>query len=560
MSMKPGRIDEVPEETSRIAHRVFSKGTLAMFLRDEFDGIYTDEIFVNLFPKRGRPAETPWRLAVVTILQTIEGLTDRQAAEAVRARIDWKYALSLPLDDEGFDFSILSDFRQRLIDAQAETLVLAPILELSKKRGWLKGGGKQRTDSTAILAWVRNLNSLESVGESMRAALNDLAQEAPGWVVEHLNPDWFDRYIHRFEMARFPKQESKQLALRTQVGEDVQQLLRDLAHHETPEALRQLSAVTRLRQVFEQHYEEKQGHVQWRDGPAVSNEERIVSPYDPEARSSRKRELVWLGYKVHLTETCDQDPQVPHLIVQVHTVPATSPDSTSVEPIVEQLREQDLAPSTLFVDQGYTSATSLVEQGKQGTRLCGPLSESTSWQAQAGQGYGLYDFEVDWPQRQVRCPQGHLSQRWACVVDRHGTDKMEVRFSAKTCEGCVARASCTTSTKGRILKLLPQEAYQALERQRHTQHTAGFRQEYARRAGIEATISQAVRQTRMRRSPYRGISKTHLHHVQIAAGVNVLRLFTHLRAQALGKPSRPERPASPFARLKGVSLAGRSDV
>ena len=553
MSMQPRQLEAVPETTSRTARRAFPKGTLAMVLRDELESIYTDEMFVDLFPKRGRPAEAPWRLAVVTVLQTIEHLTDRQAAEAVRARIDWKYALSLPLDDEGFDFSILSDFRQRLIDTHAETLILEPILTVSRERGWLKAGGKQRTDSTAVLAAVRALNSLESVGESMRAALNDLAKENPEWLLSHLSPDWFDRYVHRFEMARFPKQESKQQALRRQVGEDVARLLDCVDLPETPSALGQLPSVTRLRQVFAQHYERAQTGVRWRDGPAVSNEERIVSPYDEQARSSRKRELVWLGYKVHLTETCDQDPQVPHLIVQVHTAPATTPDSVSVEPILQDLREREVAPSTLLVDQGYTSATSLVEQAKQGTHIVGPLQESTSWQAQAGDGYGLYDFAVDWQQQSVCCPQGQLSQRWAPFLDRHGTEKIEVRFPAKTCQECIARAHCTTGAKGRILKLLPQEAYQALESRRQEQHTTAFQQAYALRAGIEGTISQGTRRTRMRRSPYRGERKTHLHHVQIAAGINVLRIITHLHAQAQGKPSRPERRASPFARLQEVA-------
>jgi transposase len=310
--MKPRRLDEVPETTSRIAHRAFPKGTLAMALRDELASIYTDETFAHLFPKRGRNAEAPWRLAVVTVLQTIEHLTDRQAAEAVRARIDWKYALSLSLDNEGFDFSILSDFRQRLIDAHAESLVLEPILTVSRERGWLKAGGKQRTDSTAVLAAVRTLNSLESVGESMRAALNDLAKQDSEWLLSHLDPDWFDRYVHRFEMARFPKQESKQQALRKQVGEDVARLFDRLDLPETPSSLRLLPSVTRLRQVFDQHYERGQTGVRWRDGPAVNNEDRIVSPYDEQARSARKRELVWLGYKIHLAETCDQDPQAPH--------------------------------------------------------------------------------------------------------------------------------------------------------------------------------------------------------------------------------------------------------
>ena len=124
----------------RVARAAYPKGLLAMRLRDELGGLYRDEEFLSLFDKRGQPAEAPWRLAVVLVLQTVEGLTDRQAAEAVRGRIDWKYALSLPLDDEGFDFSILSDFRQRLIDAHAESLVLEPILRVSRERGWLKGG------------------------------------------------------------------------------------------------------------------------------------------------------------------------------------------------------------------------------------------------------------------------------------------------------------------------------------------------------------------------------------------------------------------------------------
>lgn len=561
MSMKPKELEVIPEETSRVAHQAFPKGVLAMHIRDTLGGIYTDETFAHLFPKRGRPAEEPWRLALVTILQTIEQLPDRQAADAVRARIDWKYALSLPLEDDGFHFSILSDFRQRLLDAHAETLVLEPILAVCRERGWLKDGGKQRTDSTAVLAWVRALTSLESVGESMRAALNMLATQAPEWLQEHLHPDWFDRYVHRFEITRFPKQEKAQIALRQHVGEDVHHLLQLLDHPQTPTELKAFPAVTLLQQIFEQHYEQHQGEVRWRDGPAVHNENRVVSPYDEQARSARKRNYVWLGYKVHVTETCDQDPHIPHVIVQVQTTPATCPDSVTVEPILQDLRARGLSPTHLLVDQGYTSATTLVEQANQGTRIVGPLRVSTSWQEQAGQGYGLSAFEVDWQNQCVRCPQGQLSQRWIEMCDRHGTDKIEVRFAAKTCQDCVVRAFCTTSkTTGRLLKMLPQQAYHVLEEQRQEQRTTIFRQEYALRAGIEGTISQAVRRTRMRRSPYRGESKTHLHHLQIAAGLNVLRMIAHLEAQAQDQPIRPPRPASPFARLQERFLASCSDV
>src|SRR5437899_6683979 len=296
MSMKPQGLEPIPEETRLLVQRLCPKGTMVTQLRDALGPIYSDEPFAHLFPKRGRAAEAPWRLALVTVLQAIEGLTDRQAAESRRTRLDWLYALALPPDDPGFDYSILTDFRQRLLSAKAEDLILEPILQLCRERGWLKARGKQRTDATAVLARVRALSSLESVGESMRAALNAVAAQEPAWVQAHLTPEWFERYVHRFELARFPKAETQRQLLREQVGTDVAQLLACIDAETTPQAVRSLPAVTRLRQVFAQHYERQGQQIRWRDGPVVSNEDRVVSPYDPEARSSRKRDTVWLGY------------------------------------------------------------------------------------------------------------------------------------------------------------------------------------------------------------------------------------------------------------------------
>src|SRR5256885_1942261 len=355
MSMKPQGLEPIPEETRLLVQRLCPKGTMVTQLRDALGPIYSDEPFAHLFPKRGRPAEAPWRLALVTVLQAVEGLTDRQAAACLHTRLDWLYALALPLDEPGFDYSILTDFRQRVLAAGAQDLILEPILPLCRERGWLKARGKQRTDATAVLARVRALSSLESVGESMRAALNVLAEQEPAWLRKHLHPEWFERYVHRFELARFPKAETQRQLLREQVGEDVAQLLASIDEEPTSSSLRQLPEVTLLRQVFAQHYEQQGQQIRWRDGPAVSNEERIVSPYDHEARSSRKRDTVWLGYKVHLTETCDQDPACPHLITHVETTPATLQDSEVLAPIHDHLRAKDLAPGEHYVDQGYPS-------------------------------------------------------------------------------------------------------------------------------------------------------------------------------------------------------------
>jgi transposase len=172
MSLRPHPGSQVPKETARVARAAFPKGNPYLTLRDELETIYADSLFAALFPKRGRPAEAPGLLALVMVLQFAEGLSDRQAAEAVHSRIDWKYLLGLELVDPGFDFSVLSEFRDRLLVGGLEQRVLDELLDRFRKRGLLKERGKQRTDSTHVQAEVRNLNRLECVGEAMRSALN----------------------------------------------------------------------------------------------------------------------------------------------------------------------------------------------------------------------------------------------------------------------------------------------------------------------------------------------------------------------------------------------------
>lgn len=551
MSMKPQGLQAIPEATAQLAKTIFPTGTLVMRLRDELGPIYTDSSFRDLFAKRGRGAVAPWQLAWVTVMQAVENLTDRQAAHAVRARIDWKYALGLSLEDQGFDSSLLSDFRQRLLQENVQDLVLEPILQVCRERGWIKAGGKQRTDSTAVLAHLRSLSSLESVGEAMRATLNAIAELSPDWLEEHVNPAWFDRYVHRFELARFPKEESKRKQLRQEVGNDVQQLLTLTQQSVISKQLQAIPEVQLLRQIFAQHYEIQQGQVNWRDGPAVSNEDRVLSPYDPDARSSRKRDTIWSGYKVHLTETCDQDPGCPHLVVGVETTPATTQDSEMLAIISEHLRERDRAPAQQYVDQGYTSGPQLVEQASKGTVIMGPVPAEGGWQASKQQGYAAHDFELDWDRRIATCPQGQQTRNWSQRTDARQQRIELIRFPRRVCESCPVREHCTQGSKqGRTLNLNGQEAHQALVQRRQEQFQPKFLQQYAIRAGIEGTISQGVRALGLRRTPYVGTAKTHLHHVTVAAGIDLLRIDAHLLAQGQGKPPRPTRHRTPFARVQ----------
>ena len=466
MSMHAQPLEAIPEMTARMARASFPHGTLAIMLRDALEGIYSDEAFEKLYPKRGRAAMAPWRLAIVLVLQTIEGLSDAQAVAMVRGRLDWKYALSLPLDDIGFDASILTDFRQRLVDHQAQELLLDPLLRLCVKRGWVQEKGKQRMDSTLVLSSGRRLNSLESVGETLRRALNALADEAPEWLLSVITEDWFDRYVHRFELQRFPKGKQAQEALLRSVGEDGWKLLDALKRKDTPKGLKEMEEVLLLETVWSQHYEEKEGKVNWRDGPAQKNANRVVSPYDEEARESQKRETKWLGYKVHLVKTCNEMEKV-HLVTHVETTAATVPDVERTEALLDAVSRKGFEPEEALMDTGYVSGALLVKQRKKGREIIGPALPDPSKQQKMG--YGLTAFQLDWQEKKAICPTGQKSQHWIAKKGNRGEDAFQIFFASTVCQQCEVKTLCTKSVKGgRTLTVYPQEIHEAIvERQAH---------------------------------------------------------------------------------------------
>ena len=190
MSMQPHPWPEVPAGTAKIARRAFRKGSLAMRARDELGAWYQDEAFRATYGTRGAPGISPAQLAMVTVLQFTGNLTDRQAADAVRGRLDWKYCLGLELDDEGFDFSVLSEFRSRLVEGGMETALLEALLARLGELGLVGAGMRQRTDSTHVLGRIRDLNRLELAGETVRAALEALAAAAPGWLAGVIDASW----------------------------------------------------------------------------------------------------------------------------------------------------------------------------------------------------------------------------------------------------------------------------------------------------------------------------------------------------------------------------------
>jgi transposase len=552
MTWRSESVPPVPELTAAAVKAAFPKGNVYVDLREEFGAIYRDDLFVDFYADRGHPVEiAPWRLAMATTMQYMEGLTDRQTADAVRRCMDWKYALSLELTDPGFDFTLLHDFRQRLLSHDGAQLMLDTLLDRCKERGWIKTRGKQRTDSTYVVAAIRRLYYLECVQEAMRYALNQLSEAAPQWVQGWVPLDWYERYGPRAELFRLPKETSKRNALALVIGADGYALLDALWQDDATRPLYELPAVDILRQIWIQHYYRCTApgleEIRWRetaDQPPSS--QLIQSPYDVEARYSSKRSTNWVGYKVHLSETCDEG--YPDLITQVSTTLATTSDFVMAAPSEQDLAERDLLPGTHLVDSGYMVADLLLSAPRDHQiDLVGPALSSSSRQGREGQGYDVHSFSIDWEAQQATCPQGHDSVKWTPGRSQEGYDVIRIRFDKKTCDACATRPACTSSAKyPRQLTVKPQALHEAIEAARERQATEEFKAQYALRAGVESTISQGSRRFELRRSRYLGRVKTHLQQTINATAMNLARLAAWLKT---GGAADPKRRPGHFARL-----------
>ena len=548
MSLQAPIIYCQPEDTVRVARAAFPRGNTYMRIYDALGPIYCNPQFAHLFPKDGQPALAPAQLALVTVFQFVEGLSDRQAADAVRGRIDWKYAMCLPLEDPGFDASVLPEFRSRLIARGAETLLFETLLTVLKEEKLVKPRSRQRTDSTHVLAAIHVLNRLELVGETLRHALNTLATVAPEWLSTWVPSEWFDRYSHRFEEYRLPDALADRTALAEQIGADGRRLLTALLETPALAWLVPVPAVKTLWRVWLQQFYAGEP-LNWRKAEDLPPSAVVVSsPYDPDARYSKKRETIWTGYKVHLTETCDEE--TPNLVTDVDTTPATTVDHAVTGDVQQRLASRGLTPREHLVDTTYVTADHLVtSETKHDCTLLGPIHENYSWQTRAGEGFGAAQFVIDWEHEQATCPQGKTSKIWKPTKDSDRHHAINIRFDYEDCRDCSVRQHCVSSSRERALLIRPQPLYEALQEARARQKTDEFKARYAARAGIEGTMSQGVGLGDLRRTRYRGRAKTRLLHLLIATALNILRVSAWLAERPRAHARR-----SAFARLAPVAV------
>ena len=575
-----------PEPDPQIAAAIAAKypgkrpRPLAVQVRDRLGQWLRDEDFAAAFGDRGRPGWSPSRLALITVLQRVEDLPDRQAAEAVRTRIDWQYLLGLPLDDPGFDHTVLAEFRGKVAEAGLEQVALDALLGKLAADGLVKAGGKQRTDSTHVVAAVAALGRLELAGESVRAALEALAAAHPDWLEQRVCvADFARRYGTPMTSWRPPASQARRDELAIAYAKDGYALLEAVYDSAAPGWLRELPAVDVLRRVLVQNYtrtiEEGGREVIRRrekepEGDGLPpGHARIASPYDTDARwAARRDSSSWLGDKLHITETCDDPPPCtcrpagtgaregehgktcahlvfPNLITNVATTGATVTDNQMTGPVQDALAARNLAPGRHYADSGYASAALVVSAlARWGIALIAPLLADTSAQARAGTGYARADFTVDYDAKTVTCPQGKTSSSWtACTQKGHAA--AVATFSPSDCGPCPARPQCTTSSRNRRqITILPRDLAQAQAAARAAEKTIPFQADYARRAGVEGTMHQAASHG-ARRARYRGLPKTRLDHAFMAVALNLLRLHAFWTGTPLDR-----RRTSHLARLE----------
>ncbi|GAA3378589.1 hypothetical protein GCM10020367_58710 [Streptomyces sannanensis] len=460
--------------TAQIARASNPGGTTAMWVRDRLDGLWCDEDFADWYPRDGRPGLSPAQLATVCVLQFLLSLSDRQAAEAVRCRIDFKYALAMELDDPGFHHSVLADFRDRLTEGDRTDRLLDLAVARLKDAGLVRERTTQRTDSTHVLAAVRDLTRLELVTEAVRAALEEVAGTAPHLLDGLVDEEWGRRYGRPVRLGKNPTRPKTRILA---TGNDAVRLLEHLYRHGAGRAFGpRLQALQQI--MVQNYYRDAADRLRWRtadDGGLPPSSSAVVSPYDTTARYVRHGHIIsWKGYAAHVTETCASDSV--NVITDVATTSAATNDGQALPGIHTRLARRGLLPAEHLVDGGYTSLVHLerAEREHQVT-VSGPLPGNPTRQHRRNEGFDRDDFHIDFDRQQVTCPRGQVSRGWHgpyATSSPTAAPLIVARFTKSQCQPCPDRPRCTSSRENaRNVGFPPRELRDLQARVRSEQQT-----------------------------------------------------------------------------------------
>lgn len=474
----------------------------------------------------GRPAIDPVLLSGVTLLQFMEKVTDRRAAEQVVYHLGWKYALDLELDYEGFHSTVLVYFRDRLEEKKAERVIFDGIIDLLIELGLIKRAGKQRIDSTHILGYVKEMSRLECAVETVRLGLEGLA----GVLVAGKRPEFWERlwalYVQSEVGWRLSKAERD--SRYRQCGQDLKDLLEWIDNHDPK--LGEIESIQLMRRVFEEQFEVVQGAVQSR---RTRPSRAVQNPHDPDAHYADKGTKQWIGYKVHVMESVD--PKEPakikaepgeHFITEILTTEAAQDEMAGLAKALKRQQEHhELKPEAVYADGGYVTEGTLSQAESEAMELLGP----TRPDPHKGP-YNADGFVVDVENQRAVCPQGKTSTQCSRIKDSYmGTVYYRLEWGSQ-CDGCPVQKQCTRAKSGRRM-LVVGLRHDLVQKRREQMRVDNFSESMHPRNGIEGTHSELVRGHGLRRTKYRGFNRVALSHYFMGAACNVKRYLKRLAFQ-----------------------------
>ena len=512
---------EIPEDTAKLVKEILDEDDPYRLIGDRLSDFLVDEDFADFYADTGGPAISPVILSFVLIFQMMEKLPDRMAARALKVRMDWKYALHLPLNYEGFHFTNLSHFRQRLIENEAKYLVFDKLLQTLIDLGLVRQKGKVRTDSSHVLGAIANLSRLELVLETERVVLNVLQKEDQEWYNEQIPAAFQEEYGTKRSDYQLSENEVKRTL--QQAGADGWWLLQRLK--QAPKTLQALEKVQTMQEIWEQQFETDENEQYVGPRKKLESSGLIQSPHDPEAHYKVKRTTKWRGYKIQVTETAE-DKGDPNFILDIKATDAQLADYSVLLEIQNRLLRRGIFPKKQYVDYAYISTYLLKKSADQGIVLMGPARQEPITGL-----FKIVDFEFDLDKRIATCPAGKESTRCTLTKSPYGGQNFMFRFG-RQCQNCSLKKQCTISKIGRSIRYHIYREF--LENRLAEMETEEFWKDMKHRPPVEGTISQLTRHG-ARQARYIGTDKVDLQEILTGVAVNMKRL---LRVWSTGtKPS-----------------------
>lgn len=483
-------------------------------IQKEVAPLIKDSDFESLYKDGGRPPVSPRILVLTLLMQFLERLPDRAAIQNLKFRLDWKIAFGLPVDFAGFHPTTLVHFRTRLAESPQGALLFDRVIEHLRKGGLIKKSGKQRIDSTHIIACVRELSRIELLHETLRLFCIDVSGSASSMSSDltQIHERYSDKVstygatdLQRKDFVRSAGLGMKALILWATVTNPV-------------DAVQSLKSFTTLKAVFEQNFTDEGSEPELIR--IATGAGHICSPHEPEARYANKGKKGWLGYKGQVVETVNGgESGLPNFITHIDIQDAPTFDGDCVVPIVQQLKDKDITPESLYGDTHYNTAANIEALQKDSIDLKGPVQPVVIEKAEKHVG-----FQIDLEGKKVVCPMGVESKHFH--VDPNG--KIGASFPKASCVKCPRRTICKPEPRGKIYSERPEN--KTLTKRREQMKDRAYLEDLHKRNGIEGCISGLVRGQNWRHCRYRGKNKARLQARLTGAATNVTRLHRY-RAQ-----------------------------